>query len=93
MKATRRQVTTDSYFEVAVILARCVLVNTDGALDRMDGALAANMDLEGTGAGTGNLSATLSVAISQNISLHLPSMSGCHFMVRPKLTAQVQALV
>jgi hypothetical protein len=42
----------------------------------MDGALAANMDLEGTGAGTGNLSATAIGGDSQNISLHLPSMSG-----------------
>ena len=31
---------------------------TDGALDRMDGALAANMDLEGTGGQAGALSGT-----------------------------------
>ena len=68
--------TNDSYLEVSGDFGTLRAGRTDGALDRMDGALAANMDLEGTGAGTGNLSATAIGGDSQNISLHLPSMSG-----------------
>ena len=66
----------DAYIEVSGDFGTLRAGQTDGALDRMDGALAANMDLEGTGAGTGNLSATAIGGDSQNISLHLPSMSG-----------------
>ena len=66
----------DAYLEVSGDFGTLRAGQTDGALDRMDGALAANMDLEGTGAGTGNLSATAIGGDSQNISLHLPSMSG-----------------
>jgi len=68
--------TNDSYIEVSGDFGTLRMGSTDGALDRMDGALAANMDLEGTGAGTGNLSATAIGGDSQNISLHLPAMSG-----------------
>ena len=68
--------TNDSYLEVSGDFGTLRAGRTDGALDRMDGALAANMDLEGTGAGTGNLSSTIIGGDSQNISLHLPSMSG-----------------
>ena len=42
----------------------------------MDGALAANMDLETTGGQAGAISGTAIGGDSQNISLHLPSMSG-----------------
>jgi len=71
----------DAYVQVDGDFGTLRAGQTDGALDRMDGALAANMDLEGTGSGsvTGgvqNLSATAIGADSQNISLHLPSMSG-----------------
>jgi hypothetical protein len=66
----------DAYVQVTGDFGTLRAGQTDGALDRMDGALAANMDLEGTGAGTGNLSATAIGGDSQNISLHLPSMSG-----------------
>ena len=68
--------TNDSYIEVSGDFGTLRAGYTDGALDRMDGALAANMDLEGTGAGTGNLSATAIGGDSQNVSLHLPAMSG-----------------
>ena len=67
----------DAYIEVSGDFGTLRAGQTDGALDRMDGALAANMDLEGTGnLGATNLSATAIGGDSQNISLHLPSMSG-----------------
>jgi hypothetical protein len=67
----------DAYVEVSGDFGTLRAGQTDGALDRMDGALAANMDLEGTGnMGNTNFAATAIGADSQNISLHLPSMSG-----------------
>jgi hypothetical protein len=67
----------DAYIEVSGDFGTLRAGQTDGALDRMDGALAANMDLEGTGnLGGTNLSATAIGGDSQNISLHLPSISG-----------------
>ena len=67
----------DSYIEVKGDFGTLRAGQTDGALDRMDGALAANMDLEGTGnIGNTNLGATAIGGDSQNISLHLPSING-----------------
>jgi hypothetical protein len=66
----------DAYIEVKGDFGTLRAGQTDGALDRMDGALAANMDLEGTGNAAGNLSATAIGGDSQNISLHLPSING-----------------
>ena len=66
----------DAYVEVSGDFGTLRAGQTDGALDRMDGALAANMDLEGTGGQTGSISGTAIGGDSQNISLHLPSMSG-----------------
>lgn len=67
----------DSYIEVKGDFGTLRAGQTDGALDRMDGALAANMDLETTGnMGNTNLSATAIGGDSQNISLHLPSING-----------------
>ena len=66
----------DSYIEVSGDFGTLRAGQTDGALDRMDGALAANMDLETTGGQTGSISGTAIGGDSQNISLHLPSMSG-----------------
>jgi hypothetical protein len=79
--ATTASSVNDAYIEVSGDFGTLRAGQTDGALDRMDGALAANMDLEGTGSGTvaggaTNLSATAIGGDSQNISLHLPSMSG-----------------
>ena len=68
----------DAYVEVSGDFGTLRAGQTDGALDRMDGVLAANMDLEGTtgSAATDALSGTAIGGDSQNISLHLPSMSG-----------------
>jgi hypothetical protein len=66
----------DSYIEVSGDFGTLRAGQTDGALDRMDGALAANMDLEGTGGQAGSISGTAIGGDSQNISLHLPSLSG-----------------
>ena len=66
----------DAYVEVSGDFGTLRAGQTDGALDRMDGALAANMDLETTGGQTGSISGTAIGGDSQNISLHLPSMSG-----------------
>jgi hypothetical protein len=66
----------DAYIQVDGDFGTLRAGQTDGALDRMDGALAANMDLEGTGGQAGSISGTAIGGDSQNISLHLPSMSG-----------------
>ena len=66
----------DAYIEVSGDFGTLRAGQTDGALDRMDGALAANMDLETTGGQAGAISGTAIGGDSQNISLHLPSMSG-----------------
>ena len=68
----------DAYVEVSGDFGTLRAGQTDGALDRMDGVLAANMDLEGTtgSAATDAKSGTAIGGDSQNISLHLPSMSG-----------------
>ena len=66
----------DSYIELKGDFGTVRMGTTDGALDRNDGNLAANMDLETTGAGTGNLSATAIGGDSANISFFAPSMSG-----------------
>jgi hypothetical protein len=68
----------DAYIEVKGDFGTLRAGQTDGALDRMDGVLAANMDLEGTTGSTATdaLSGTAIGGDSQNISLHLPSMSG-----------------
>jgi hypothetical protein len=66
----------DAYVQVDGDFGTLRAGQTDGALDRMDGALAANMDLEGTGGQAGSISGTAIGGDSQNISLHLPPMSG-----------------
>jgi hypothetical protein len=66
----------DAYVQVDGEFGTLRAGQTDGALDRMDGALAANMDLEGTGGQAGSISGTAIGGDSQNISLHLPKMSG-----------------
>ena len=67
----------DAYVEVKGDFGTLRAGQTDGALDRMDGALAANMDLETTGNNSNtNLASTIIGGDSQNISLHLPSMNG-----------------
>jgi hypothetical protein len=66
----------DAYVQVDGDFGTLRAGQTDGALDRMDGALAANMDLEGTGGQAGSISGTAIGGDSQNISLHLPKMSG-----------------
>ena len=67
----------DAYVEVSGDFGTLRAGQTDGALDRMDGALAANMDLETTGNNNNtNLASTIIGGDSQNISLHLPSMNG-----------------
>ena len=67
----------DAYIEVKGDFGTLRAGQTDGALDRMDGVLAANMDLEGTTGSTATaISGTAIGGDSQNISLHLPAMSG-----------------
>jgi hypothetical protein len=66
----------DSYVEVSGDFGTLRMGHTDDALDRMDGNLAANMDLETTGGQTGSISSTIIGGDSQNISLHLPSLNG-----------------
>jgi len=66
----------DSYVEVSGDFGTLRMGWTDDALDRMDGNLAANMDLETTGGQTGSISGTAIGGDSQNISFHLPSLSG-----------------
>ena len=68
--------TNDAYLQVDGDFGTLRMGQTDGALDRMDGALAANMDLEGTGGQAGALSGTAIGGDSQNISFHLPAMNG-----------------
>ena len=60
--------TNDAYLQVDGDFGTLRMGQTDGALDRMDGALAANMDLEGTGGQAGSLSGTAIGGDSQNIS-------------------------
>jgi len=66
----------DSYVEVSGDFGTLRMGHTDDALDRMDGNLAANMDLETTGGQSGSISSTIIGGDSQNISLHLPSLNG-----------------
>lgn len=66
----------DSYLEMSGDFGTVRMGYTDGALDRMDGNLAANMDLEGTGAGTNSMAATAIGGDSTNISFHAPSING-----------------
>jgi len=66
----------DAYIQVDGDFGTLRMGQTDGALDRMDGALAQNMDLEGTGGQAGALSGTAIGGDSQNISFHLPAMNG-----------------
>jgi len=66
----------DSYVEVSGDFGTLRMGHTDDALDRMDGNLAANMDLETTGGQSGSISSTIIGGDSQNISFHLPSLNG-----------------
>ena len=66
----------DSYVEVSGDFGTLRMGHTDDALDRMDGNLAANMDLETTGGQEGSISSTIIGGDSQNISIHLPSLNG-----------------
>ena len=66
----------DAYIEVSGDFGTLRAGQTDGALDRMDGALAVGLDLETTGGQDDSISGTEIGGDSQNISLHLPSMSG-----------------
>jgi len=66
----------DSYVEVSGDFGTLRMGHTDDALDRMDGNLAANMDLETTGGQDSSISGTAIGGDSQNISLHLPSLNG-----------------
>jgi hypothetical protein len=66
----------DSYVEVSGDFGTLRMGHTDDALDRMDGNLAANMDLETTGGQDSSISGTAIGGDSQNISFHLPSLNG-----------------
>jgi hypothetical protein len=72
----------DSYIDIAGDFGNVRMGNTDDALDLNDGALAANMDLEGTGGPSkGSIHGTAVGGDSQNISWTSPSMSGAKIYV------------
>jgi hypothetical protein len=73
----------DSYIDIAGDFGSLRLGDTDAALDRMDGAVAASIDLEGTGTGTSATATNLAASATQigngdpmAISFMAPSMNG-----------------
>jgi outer membrane protein OmpU len=73
--------TNDSYIALSGDFGTVNMGKTDGALDRKDGNLAANMDLETTSTGSvkdgdSNMANTIIGGDSQNISFFAPAING-----------------
>jgi outer membrane protein OmpU len=73
----------DSYIDIAGDFGSIRMGDTDAALDRMDGAVAASIDLEGTGSGTTATATNLAASATQigngdpmAISFIAPAMNG-----------------
>jgi len=74
--ATNSNHLADSYIDIAGDFGSIRMGNTDDALDRMDGVLPSNMDLEGVGLATSAETGAAAGGDTLNVSFMSPSFNG-----------------